>query len=248
MKFWGMTDTGLVRKENQDAYAVQEKAPHLICVVCDGMGGTQGGQTASGLAIEAFCQQMKDTLQGDMTAREVAMAMCAAAEKGNGVIRARAMSDPALEKMGTTLVGAICTEEQAVVCNIGDSRCYHITAEGIHQITRDHSVVENMVAHGEITPAQARRHPNRNLITRALGPDSEVKTDTFTVDWQKGDYLLLCTDGLVNTLSDQEILFEVLYGGSEEDRMERILHVSLDHGAPDNVTVLLVENNGKEAE
>lgn len=248
MKFWGMTDTGLVRQENQDAYAVQAQGTSLICVVCDGMGGTQGGQTASGLAVETFCQQLKAALQDDMTAYQVSMAMCTAADAANRVIRKRAMSDPALEKMGTTLVGAVCTAQRAVVCNIGDSRCYHITDEGIRQITRDHSVVENMVAHGEITAAQARRHPQRNLITRALGPDSEVKTDTFPVDWQQGDYLLLCTDGLVNTVSDQEILFEVLHGGGEEDRMQRLLAVSLERGAPDNVTALLIKNDRKEAE
>ncbi len=248
MKFWGMTDTGLVRQENQDAYAVQDMGTHLVCVVCDGMGGTQGGQTASGLAVEYFCRCVSNGLQDDMAPGDIAQLMCRGAEEGNRVIRKRSAEEPALEKMGTTLVGAVCTEERAVVCNVGDSRCYHITAEGIHQITRDHSVVENMVAHGEITPAQARRHPQRNLITRALGPDESVKTDTFTVDWHKGECLLLCTDGLVNTVTDQEILFEVLYGGAEDERVERLMEVSLEHGAPDNVTVLLIENEGKEAE
>ena len=129
-----------------------------------------------------------------------------------------------------------------MVGNIGDSRAYYITAEDIRQISRDHSVVENMVEKGDITPQEARRHPNRNLITRALGPDAQVQADSFSVPWRQGDFILLCTDGLVNTVSDQEMLFEVLHDGDIESCLDHLLQISLRRGAPDNITAVLLMN------
>lgn len=144
--------------------------------------------------------------------------------------------------MGTTLVAAAARPELAVVTNIGDSRAYLISREGIRQISKDHSLVENMVDHGELTPQQARKHPSRNLITRALGPEAAVQADTFPVQWKQGDFLLLCSDGLVNTVTDQEILFEVIHGGALEECLQRLLALSRQRGAPDNVTAILLMN------
>ena len=157
-------------------------------------------------------------------------------------IRARAAQEPALLHMGTTLVAAAARPELAVVTNIGDSRAYLISREGIRQISKDHSLVENMVDHGELTPQQARKHPSRNLITRALGPEAAVQADTFPVQWKQGDFLLLCSDGLVNTVTDQEILFEVIHGGALEECLQRLLALSRQRGAPDNVTAILLMN------
>ncbi len=144
--------------------------------------------------------------------------------------------------MGTTLVCALAKEDLVMVGNIGDSRAYHINGEGIRQISRDHSVVESMVEKGDITPQEARRRPNRNLITRALGPDTQAQADTFAVAWHPGDFILLCTDGLVNTVSDQEMLFEVLHDGDIESCLDHLMQISLRRGAPDNVTVVLLMN------
>ena len=144
--------------------------------------------------------------------------------------------------MGTTVVAAAARPELAVVTNIGDSRAYLISREGIRQISKDHSLVENMVDHGELTPQQARKHPSRNLITRALGPEAAVQADTFPVQWKQGDFLLLCSDGLVNTVTDQEILFEVIHGGALEECLQRLLALSRQRGAPDNVTAILLMN------
>ena len=130
----------------------------------------------------------------------------------------------------------------AIIGNIGDSRAYHITAEGIFQISRDHSVVENMVAKGDLTPQEARNHPNRNLITRALGPDINARADAFELPWQEDDFLLLCSDGLVNTVSDQEMLFEVLHDGDVNECLDHLLQISLQRGAPDNITAVLLLN------
>ena len=147
--------------------------------------------------------------------------------------------------MGTTLVCAVARSDMAVIGNIGDSRAYHITPEGIFQISRDHSVVENMVAKGDLTPLEARTHPNRNLITRALGPDIHAKADAFELPWHKDEFLLLCSDGLVNTVSDQEMLFEVLYDGDVNgvnECLDHLLQISLQRGAPDNITAVLLLN------
>ena len=247
MRVWGITDTGLVRKENQDAYMTTEVKDFQVGVVCDGMGGTNGGQVASCIAVDCFQREIADALQSDMTPEQIGQTMSYAASLAHISIRKTAQEMSEYEKMGTTLVGAVCHRDMAVICNIGDSRAYHITKHGIEQITRDHSVVESMIENGEITQAQAKHHPNRNLITRALGPDMEAKTDIFTLPWQEGEFILLCTDGLVNTVSDQEILFEVIHSTELERCLERLLEVARSHGAPDNVTAVLIENTrGKE--
>lgn len=247
MKVWGITDTGLVRKENQDAYMTDAVKNFQVCVVCDGMGGTNGGQIASRIAVECFRREVRNALQSDMTAQQIGQTMSYAVSLAHTAIRKEAKDNPALEKMGTTLVGAVCRNDLAVLCNVGDSRAYYITQQGIEQITRDHSVVESMVENGEITHAEAKHHPSRNLITRALGPDMEAKADTFAVSWKEGEFILLCTDGLVNTVSDQEILFEVIHSSDLDGCMQRLLDVAKSHGAPDNVTAVLIENlSGKE--
>lgn len=242
MRSWGITDTGLVREENQDAYAIWAMGPYTTAVVCDGMGGTNGGRLASSIAVNVYRQQMEETLQEGLGAEKLSQASRFAISLANTRIRAAALETPGCERMGTTLVSAIAQDETALVSNIGDSRAYLITEEGISQISRDHSVVENMVERGDLTPLAARRHPNRNLITRALGPDAEVSPDTFPVEWKQGDYILLCSDGLVNTVSDQEILFEVIHGGEPDDCLERLLALSKERGAPDNVTAVLLMN------
>ena len=160
----------------------------------------------------------------------------------NDAIRREAAKNTDYQHMGTTLVCALAREELVMVGNIGDSRAYYITAEDIRQISRDHSVVENMVEKGDITPQEARRHPNRNLITRALGPDAQVQADSFSVPWRQGEFILLCTDGLVNTVSNQEMLFEVLHDGDIESCLDHLLQISLRRGAPDNITAVLLMN------
>ena len=141
--------------------------------------------------------------------------------------------------MGTTLVSAVSWEGGAVISNVGDSRAYHITPEGITRVTKDHSLVESMVDRGDITAEEARHHPNRNLITRALGPDISAACDGFICPMEVGDYLLLCTDGLIETVSDQEMLFEIVHGDDPGTCLDRLLAIAKHHGAPDNVTAVL---------
>lgn len=242
MRIWGITDTGLVRRENQDSYATAVLADCTVAVVCDGMGGTNGGHTASCVAVETLLHELEASLKPGLDWSQIKDAAREAVAQANQAIRRRAAEDESLARMGTTLVCAICRDAEAEVLNVGDSRGYLITAEGIRQVTRDHSMVENMVERGDITPAQARRHPSRNLITRALGPDAQVEVDSFHVPWQQGDFLLLCTDGLVNTVTDQEILFEVMHESDLDGCLDRLIAKAKEQGAPDNVTVVLLQN------
>ena len=242
MKVWGMTDVGLVRKENQDAYAVRQElgSGHTVCVVCDGMGGPAGGKLASRIAVDTFITEMEKRLFGGMTAEELQDASACAVSLANRAIQEAAEHLEEYQNMGTTLVSAVIFEGGAVITNVGDSRAYHIRQEGITQITRDHSLVEHMLERGDITAEEARRHPNRNLITRALGPDVDAECDGFLCPMNPGEFLLLCTDGLVNTVTDQEIWTEVLRPDAESC-MDRLLEISKRNGASDNVTAVLME-------
>ncbi len=236
----GITDVGLVRKENQDAYGVRELECGLaVCVVCDGMGGAAGGKLASRIAVDTFLEELEKRLRPDMDAEAQKQASAEAVALANAAIRDTAGQSPQYSGMGTTLVSAVIREGEAVVSNVGDSRAYHISQDGIRRITKDHSLVERMVDRGDIPAEEARRHPNRNLITRALGPDVELECDGYVCPLQTGDFLLLCSDGLVNTAADQEMLFEVLHGDSLESSLEHLLAIAKRQGAPDNVTAVL---------
>ena len=244
MKIWGTTDIGLVRKENQDAYLIRENLPsgHSICVVCDGMGGSAGGQLASKIATETFAAELEKVLQPDMEPEQLRAASSYAVALANDAIRSAATEIEDYRNMGTTLVAAVSYAGGAVITNVGDSRAYHICESGITRITKDHSLVESMVDRGDITAEQARCHPNRNLITRALGPDADAQCDGYICPLEAGEYLLLCTDGLVNTVTDQEMLFEVIHGDSTDSCLDRLMTIAKNQGAPDNVTVVLMQN------
>ena len=229
MKHWEITDTGLIRHENQDAFGfAQLPGGYAVAVVCDGMGGVAGGSIASTVAVETFIRTLTETVHSGHTDRAVQEAVTAA----NAAIRQRA-----------TLVSALVKGDKVLISNVGDSRAYLAGADGLRQISRDHSLVEDMVEKGDLTPGQARSHPRRNLITRALGPDPAVEADGFPLQWKPGDFLLLCSDGLVNTVTDQEIMFEILHNGQPEDCLQRLMAISKQRGAPDNVTAILLMND-----
>ncbi len=248
MNVWGLTDIGLVRKENQDAYAVREsrESGHLICVVCDGMGGAKGGQIASTMAVGTFVNSCLANLREGMSEQEVQQVAEFAAAAANRAIFERGQSDADLRGMGTTLVSVIIWEDKALFSNVGDSRAYLIRAaeeEGgsaITRITKDHSVVEKLLDMGDITEEEALRHPNRNLVTRVLGPESDAPSDSYSLRLLAGDYLLLCTDGLVDTVSSREIEREILGGNDDNTCLTRLLELAKSNGAADNVTAVLL--------
>ena len=215
---WGLTDKGIVRRENQDSCAYETIPERGLAwgVVCDGMGGAKAGDIASKLAVETFRTHLED-LRGPDLPGETGKLLLAAAEDANRVVYHKASTDDACIGMGTTLVGLILQGETLEVVNVGDSRAYLIRPDGIRRITRDHSVVEDLIANGDLTPEQARRHPQKNLITRALGTSPRVKADLFQETVAPGDALLLCSDGLWERLLDDEIMLDLHKAATAEE-------------------------------
>ena len=241
MQCWGLTDTGCVRKQNQDAYRIQQlDRSTVLCIVCDGMGGAKSGNVASSLAVDVFTEEIRRCWVPQMSLDKVDMAMRGAAKLANFTVFDQSNQFAEFEGMGTTLVAAIVSPTSAVVINVGDSRAYGIDQQGIRQITRDHSLVQMMVDRGDLTPEMAKSYPGKNFITRAVGTEPVVMSDLYHVDVRKGDYLLLCSDGLSNILDDQEILFEVLHGVNKRRCCKRLLDIAKSRGAPDNVTSVLI--------
>ena len=238
---WGITDRGMVRAQNQDSYYLKPVNSELvIAVVCDGMGGARAGNVASSLAVSTVAAYLEEVMPEALikSPREHLTQVAALA---NEAVFHKAGTDSECQGMGTTMVAAILSEGKAYILNIGDSRCYQIGEDGITKVTRDHSVVEDLIQRGEITPEEARLHPQKNLITRALGAEAKARCDLYELDVKPGEFLLLCTDGLSNTLTDQELLYEVLYGGTAESCCGRMLGISMSRGAPDNVTAVLIQ-------
>ena len=241
MQFWGLTDLGCTRAQNQDAYLIEQLDKHtLLCVVCDGMGGAKSGNIASTLAADVFVQQVKQTWTGDTNQSGVDNILKNAVKLANFTVYDQSRQFEEFTGMGTTLVAVLISGKWATVVNVGDSRAYAIDHGGIHQITVDHSVVQLMINRGELTPEQAKTYPGKSLITRAIGTESMVSCDVFHKKVSKGDYFLLCSDGLSNLMDDQEILFEVAHGQEKEKCCQRLLEIAKNRGAPDNVTSILV--------
>lgn len=241
MQAWGLTDAGNVREQNQDDFRIVRLSDDaLLCVVCDGMGGARSGNVASKLASEVFSEEVKRSFSVQMTPSEAQRVLCAAVTLANISVYEHAQLSDEYKGMGTTLVAALLYEKGTVVVNVGDSRAYHIDPDDVHCITVDHSVVEMMVRRGELTHEQAKSHPSKNLITRAIGTGPQVFADVFHVDMGKNDCILLCTDGLSNEMADQEILFEVVHGARKDDCCQRLLEIAKERGAPDNVTSILI--------
>lgn len=242
MEAWGLTDVGNVRSQNQDAFRIVELGKDaLLAVVCDGMGGAKSGNVASRLASEVFSEEVKRSFSADLTPDEAEQMLRAAAKLANISVFEQSQLSEDYAGMGTTLVAALTYPRATLVLNIGDSRAYLINADGVQCITRDHSVVEMMVQRGELTPEQAKTHPSKNLITRAVGTEETVFSDVFRVETVPEDCILLCSDGLSNQMADQEILFEVVHGARRDDCCRRLLEIAKNRGAPDNVTSVLIE-------
>lgn len=242
MEAWGLTDVGNVRSQNQDAFRIVELGKDaLLAVVCDGMGGAKSGNVASRLASEVFSEEVKRSFSADLTPDEAEQMLRAAAKLANISVFEQSQLSEDYAGMGTTLVAALTYPRATLVLNIGDSRAYLINADGVQCITRDHSVVEMMVQRGELTPEQAKTHPSKNLITRAVGTEQTVFSDVFRVETEPEDCILLCSDGLSNQMADQEILFEVVHGARRDDCCRRLLEIAKNRGAPDNVTSVLIE-------
>ena len=240
MQYWGLTDPGCVREQNQDTYMMEQLDRNtLLCVVCDGMGGAKSGNVASSLAVDVFTQEVKRSWNPDMNEERLDQMLSGAVKLANFTVFDQGKQFEEFAGMGTTLVAALIHGKQVTFVNVGDSRAYTIDKNGIRQITTDHSLVQMMISRGELTPERAKTYPGKNLITRAIGTEPVVECDIFHKKMDKGDCILMCTDGLSNLIDEQEILFEVAHGQDRQQCCERLLDIAKKRGAPDNVTSVL---------
>ena len=241
MQTWGLTDPGNIRQQNQDSYAIVPFGrDRVLMIVCDGMGGAKSGNVASSLAVEVFTDEVRRTQRPGMTPEKAAAMLRSALELSNSAVYEQSQLSDDFTGMGTTLVAALVTAKSCRVVNVGDSRAYLISGDTITQVTRDHSFVEDLVERGIISRADARTHPRKNIITRAVGVEPMVECDVFAPKLKKNDLLLLCSDGLTNAVADEELLETVSQCKDLEKAAQALLDLALQRGAPDNVTVGLL--------
>ncbi len=241
MQAWGLSEPGMVRTQNQDFYSIMKLIrDQLLVIVCDGMGGARSGNIASKMAVEVFAAEIRRAVRLSMKQDRIDGMLKSALELANKAVYEQSKLSEEYQGMGTTLVAAFFQKEKVTVVNVGDSRTYLFDEDGVRCLTTDHSLVELMVRRGELTRETAKTFPGKNFITRAVGTEAEVECDLYYQNLSKGDCVLLCSDGLSNLLSDQELLFEVVHGVNKSDCCQRLMNIANYRGAPDNVTVVLV--------
>ncbi len=239
VKTFSITDIGKKRKENQDYVYTQENSignlPNLF-IVADGMGGHNAGDYASKVTVETIVSEIENSFE-----KNPVLIFGKAIEAANERIRRKASEEADLEGMGTTVVAATCMGKYLQVANVGDSRLYIVDDKGIKQITRDHSLVEEMVRMGGIGREEARNHPDKNIITRAVGAGATVEPDFFTVELEEGDMVLMCSDGLTNMLDDEEI--RMIMSGARDivEKASMLVKAANENGGKDNISVILIE-------
>lgn len=243
MKVFGMTNCGAVRQENQDSFRISLAAEGelLTAVLCDGMGGAQAGSVASSIAADTFMSHAANSLDESSTADDLHTILIEAANYANIKVYDRSFADFSCMGMGSTLVGLMSNGKRTSVVNVGDSRAYIMTKRRCEQITHDHSLVEELVSRGKITRAEAQNHPKKNIITRAVGVEASVSSDLFDVKFSAGSRILLCSDGLSNLVTGEEMRMVNLNYDKIEDACNALVELALKRGAPDNVTVILAE-------
>lgn len=238
MKTFSKTDIGLVREVNQDYVFTSEtpigNIPNLL-VVADGMGGHRAGEYASRLAVEI----LKQELAASTNSAPEAMLRSAITIANERVLEA-AKQDPKLSGMGTTLVVATVIDRTLYFANVGDSRLY-LLHDDIKQLSKDHSLVQEMVRLGGINQEEAKYHPDKNIITRAIGAKDEVEIDFFEYRLKKGDIILMCTDGLSNLVEDEEMLHIVKCSRDVVEAVEQLIERAKDNGGNDNIGIIVAE-------
>lgn len=240
MRIVAKTDKGNVRDSNQDAYAVGEFSDEVVwSVVCDGMGGAAGGNIASALAVKVISDKINASYRNEMRDSSIKNMLDSALTAANIEVFDFAEAQPDLRGMGTTVVCAIVRDNQAYIAHAGDSRAYVINNGDIRQITTDHSMVQNLLSMGKITKEEAENHPNKNIITRAVGVDKAIEIDFEQIDLDDDDTLLLCTDGLSNYVSNDEMI-ELMSDGKHYAFADRLVQKANSNGGGDNITVVII--------
>ncbi len=241
MRSIGCTDIGRLRSTNQDAFVCGKLADDVtFAIVCDGMGGASGGNVASTMAIRTITRRLTESYRKGMTIASMQHVLESAIAAANIEIYDAASLDADLRGMGTTLVLAVVIGDRVLVAHIGDSRAYVATAEQkLEQVTKDHSVVQQMVERGQITPEEAKTHPRRNFITRALGVADTVACDFTEFVLPEGALVLCCTDGLTGLVDTADIA-TIVWKTAMEELPDRLIAAANRAGGSDNITVAVI--------
>ncbi|GAB6152365.1 Stp1/IreP family PP2C-type Ser/Thr phosphatase [Desulfosporosinus burensis] len=234
MRVLSFSENGCVRKNNEDSFLVISSAG--LYAVADGMGGHQAGEVASSTALHELEKIVPQLAKLEEQALEKGLTEAFA--QANQVIYEASTNQPENAGMGTTLTVLLICNSEVVIAHVGDSRAYLWRDEVLTLLTTDHSLVGELVRLGQISLEEAKKHPQRNVLMRAVGVDPSVEVDCQTMGLQTGDVFLLCTDGFSNMISDQELTEEFLEPGAWEERLEKLRQVTLERGAPDNFTAL----------
>ena len=258
MQYYGSTDQGIRRSSNQDAYLLKTSGNLLIATVCDGMGGANGGNVASAIAVETYtkklakyitsalsfvylgdipefgepCEDFPDIRVGDFITKSVDLA--------NAFVYSEAERDPELAGMGTTLTSCVVTPRGVVTCNVGDSRIYYAHDGTITQLTKDHSLVQSLIDEGKITEEEAQNHPKRNIILRALGVDEKIEADIVEYPYTEG-FLLLCSEGLSGYYDEDFFLKTLESGRSCQEKTNLLIEYANHCGGADNITAVVIK-------
>ena len=240
MRAYGKTDVGRVRENNQDAFICGRLSDDaLFVVVCDGMGGANGGNVASALAVKVISDRIMDVYREGLASASVRNLLESAIAAANVEIFDTAMADLELRGMGTTVVAAILDGRALYLAHVGDSRAYLAGPERLEQLTRDHSIVQAMVEKGQLTQDEAKNHPRKHFITRALGVEETVECDYMELTVPEQSRLLICTDGLTNMVESEDI-FALVQSGEASEAPERLIHAANMAGGSDNITAVVI--------
>jgi PPM family protein phosphatase len=241
MKAVFMTDQGRVRLHNEDAGGIfVNQDGHRLAIVADGMGGHRAGDVASEMTISQLKHEW-EAANGIITADEAETWLKEHIKSVNSMLLDHAINHSECDGMGTTIVAAISTNRFVTIANIGDSRCYLLNESGFKQVTEDHSLVNELVRSGQISKEDAEHHPRKNVLLRALGTEKTVEMDIKTIIFEEGDILLLCSDGLSNKVSEQEMIGILQSEESLERKAGTFISRANENGGEDNITLVIVE-------
>lgn len=242
MNLKGLSDKGLVRQSNQDAFMLGLFDDGTAwAVVCDGMGGANGGNIASRLAVDHFSASLKSGYRTGMSESSVKNLLNTSISAANIRVFDKSRENSELSGMGTTIVAVVIINKIAYFAHAGDSRAYILYNNEVQQITRDHSIVQSMIEDGKLSPEEARFHPRKNVITRALGVDESITPEFTVYELEDNTKVLLCTDGLSNFVGSEKIA-EILIGNDAEGSAEMLINEANNNGGNDNITAVVIED------
>ncbi|WP_257350142.1 Stp1/IreP family PP2C-type Ser/Thr phosphatase [Pseudalkalibacillus decolorationis] len=234
------TDQGKVRPHNEDNGAViQISASDVFALVADGMGGARAGDVASQMAVDFLTNKFNTYIEEHPTVSEALQRLI---QDANSEIYSYSKDNPDCQGMGTTVVAVRANEQKVVLAHVGDSRCYRISSDLIEQITDDHTLVNELVKSGQITSEEAEYHPRKHVIMRAIGTELTVDIDLLTLDWNIGDYLLICSDGLSNKVSPNSMLNVIRGSKSLKEKSDELITLANEAGGEDNITTVILHN------